>query len=194
VRSRLVALRSRLGPASARSLACGCGSFASHRLTCDASVRRPVGGPPAGRSRRRGLGGSPSTCTRARNGAEPCRQEAGRNRGVLVQGEARPCRRVSRPRYDSAVDLVIGAGKLGRTLQDIEALVESYRTDNGLRYLDYRPLTPPDRMVPEDLAVTIPDQLTRRGDRVQGRPGPRPRGPPERSRAVPSRTPATASV
>ncbi len=34
-------------------------------------------------------------------------------------------------------------------------LVDSYRTDDGLRYLDYRPLTPPNRMVPEDLAVTI---------------------------------------
>jgi hypothetical protein len=53
------------------------------------------------------------------------------------------------------VDLVVGAGKLDRTLQDAEALVDSYRTDDRLRYLDYRPLTPPGRMVPEDLAVTI---------------------------------------
>jgi hypothetical protein len=53
------------------------------------------------------------------------------------------------------VDLVVGAGKLDRTLQDVEALVEAYRTDDGLRYLDYQPLTPSDRMVPEDLAVTI---------------------------------------
>ncbi len=37
----------------------------------------------------------------------------------------------------------------------VEALVDAYRTDDGLRYLDYRPLTPPDRLVPEDLAVTI---------------------------------------
>ena len=42
-----------------------------------------------------------------------------------------------------------------RRLQDVEALVDSHRTDDGLRYLDYRPLTPPGRMVPEDLAVTI---------------------------------------
>jgi Family of unknown function (DUF6308) len=67
----------------------------------------------------------------------------------------RHCRRVSRPRYDAAVDLVVGAGKLDRTLQDVEALVDAYRTDDGLRYLDYQPLTPPGRMVPEDLAVTI---------------------------------------
>jgi hypothetical protein len=36
-----------------------------------------------------------------------------------------------------------------------EHLACAYRTDDGLRYLDYRPLTPSDRMVPEDLAVTI---------------------------------------
>jgi len=71
------------------------------------------------------------------------------------RGEVRPCWRVSGPRYDAAVDLVVGAGKLDRTLQDVDALVDSYRTDDGLRYLDYRPLTPPDRLVPEDLAVTI---------------------------------------
>jgi hypothetical protein len=53
------------------------------------------------------------------------------------------------------VDLVVGAGKLDRTLENVEAPVDSYRTDDGLRYLDYQPLTPPDRMVPEDLAVTI---------------------------------------
>jgi hypothetical protein len=71
------------------------------------------------------------------------------------RGRARPCRRVSRPRYDAAVALVVGAGKLDRTLQDVEALVDAYRTDDGLRYLDYQPLTPPDRMVPEDLAVRL---------------------------------------
>jgi hypothetical protein len=54
-----------------------------------------------------------------------------------------------------AVDLVVGAGKLDRTLENIVDLVDGYRTDDGLRYLDYRPLTPPDRLVPEDLAVTI---------------------------------------
>jgi hypothetical protein len=57
------------------------------------------------------------------------------------------------------LELVIGAGKLDRTLQDVEALVDAYRTDDGLRYLDYRPHTPPDRLVPEDLARHDPDQL-----------------------------------
>jgi hypothetical protein len=46
----------------------------------------------------------------------------------------------------------VGAGNLDPTVQDVEALVDAYRTDDGLRYLDYRPLTPSDRMVPEDLA------------------------------------------
>lgn len=49
----------------------------------------------------------------------------------------------------------MGGGKLDRRLESVEALVDAYPTDDGLRYLDYRPLTPPDRMVPEDLAVTI---------------------------------------
>ena len=49
----------------------------------------------------------------------------------------------------------MGEEKLDRTLENVEALVDAYRTDDGLRYLDYQPLTPPDRMVPEDLAVTI---------------------------------------
>lgn len=54
-----------------------------------------------------------------------------------------------------AVDMVVGAGKVDRKLEEVEALVDAYRTDDGLRYLEYQPLTPPDRMVPEDLAVTI---------------------------------------
>jgi hypothetical protein len=40
-------------------------------------------------------------------------------------------------------------------LEHAEELVDAYRTDDGLRYLDYTPLTPPDLLVPEDLAVTI---------------------------------------
>jgi len=33
--------------------------------------------------------------------------------------------------------------------------LSQYRSDDGLRYLDFRPVTPPDRLLPEDLAVTI---------------------------------------
>lgn len=63
----------------------------------------------------------------------PVRQGVGRSRGVLVEVEARPCRCVSGLRYDSAVDLVIR--RLDRTPQDVDALVDSYRVDDGLRYL-----------------------------------------------------------
>jgi hypothetical protein len=53
------------------------------------------------------------------------------------------------------MNLVLGAGRLDRVLEDAERLLAGYRTDDGLRYLDYRPATDPDRLLPEDLAVTI---------------------------------------
>ena len=53
------------------------------------------------------------------------------------------------------MDLTVGAGILDRVLRDAEELLVAYRTDDGLRYLDYRPSTDPDRLMPEDLAVTI---------------------------------------
>jgi hypothetical protein len=53
------------------------------------------------------------------------------------------------------MNLVVGAGRLDRVLEDAEGLVSGYLTDDGLRYLDYAPMTPTDRLVPEDLAVTI---------------------------------------
>jgi hypothetical protein len=98
-------------------------------LACDASVRTLVGGPPAGRLRRRGLGGSPSTCTKAQNGAEPSRQAAGRNRRVLIEGAPTPVGGVGSGHSTIPVDLVVGAGKLDRPLQDVEALVDSYHTE-----------------------------------------------------------------
>jgi hypothetical protein len=51
--------------------------------------------------------------------------------------------------------LILGAGRIDRELADPERLLDRYLVDVGLRYLDYRPITPPDRLVPEDLAVTI---------------------------------------
>jgi hypothetical protein len=60
VRSRLVPFRSRLGPSLGSLLARGRGSFASHGTRLRCLGPKTVGGPPAGRSRRRGLGGSPS--------------------------------------------------------------------------------------------------------------------------------------
>jgi len=56
---------------------------AGHRARLRCLGPKTVGGPPAVRFRRRGLGGSPSTCTKARNGPAPCRPGGGRNRGVF---------------------------------------------------------------------------------------------------------------
>jgi hypothetical protein len=53
------------------------------------------------------------------------------------------------------MNLLLGAGRLDRVLEDAERLLVGYRNDDGLRYLDYRPATDPDRLLPEDLAVTI---------------------------------------
>jgi Family of unknown function (DUF6308) len=53
------------------------------------------------------------------------------------------------------MNLVLGAGRLDRALADAERLLAGYRNDDGLRYLNYQPTTDPDRLLPEDLAVTI---------------------------------------
>jgi Family of unknown function (DUF6308) len=53
------------------------------------------------------------------------------------------------------VDLVVGAAHIDRRLLAAENLLAGYRADDGLRYLDWRPSTDPDRLMPEDLAVTI---------------------------------------
>jgi hypothetical protein len=53
------------------------------------------------------------------------------------------------------VDLVVGARHIDRLLSPAEDLLAAYRTDDGLRYLNWRPSTDPDRLMPEDLAVTI---------------------------------------
>jgi hypothetical protein len=53
------------------------------------------------------------------------------------------------------VDLIVGAGQIDRRLPAAEQLLVAYRVDDGLRYLDWRPSTDPDRLMPEDLAVTI---------------------------------------
>jgi hypothetical protein len=51
--------------------------------------------------------------------------------------------------------LLVGAGQIDRRLSAAEDLLAAYRADDGLRYLDWRPSTDPDRLMPEDLAVTI---------------------------------------
>ncbi|MGH3221603.1 MAG: DUF6308 family protein [Streptosporangiaceae bacterium] len=53
------------------------------------------------------------------------------------------------------VNLLLGAGHIDRQLPAAHELLAGYRTDDGLRYLEWRPSTNPDRILPEDLAVTI---------------------------------------
>lgn len=53
------------------------------------------------------------------------------------------------------MELVFGAGILDRVVHDVDALLLSYRRDTGYAYLDYQPTSPPDCLVPEDLAVTL---------------------------------------
>jgi hypothetical protein len=51
--------------------------------------------------------------------------------------------------------LVLGGGVLDRQLADPERMLLAYREDEGRRYLEQTPITPRDRIVPEDLAVTL---------------------------------------
>lgn len=51
--------------------------------------------------------------------------------------------------------LILGGGVIDRRLHDPVALLLAYREDEGTRYLNQVPITPVDRLVPEDLAVTI---------------------------------------
>jgi hypothetical protein len=53
------------------------------------------------------------------------------------------------------MNLVFGAGRHDRTVDQVEDRLIRYRKDVGLDYLDYRPATALDRLYPEDLAVTI---------------------------------------
>ncbi len=54
-----------------------------------------------------------------------------------------------------SIDLIVGGGRLDRILSHADELLIEYRSDDGLRYLDWKPSTDPNRLMPEDLAVTI---------------------------------------
>lgn len=56
---------------------------------------------------------------------------------------------------EQPVDLVVGGGVVDRRLRNADELLLAYREDEGIRYLKHVPITPPDRLLPEDLAVTI---------------------------------------
>jgi hypothetical protein len=53
------------------------------------------------------------------------------------------------------MELLVGGGRLDRTLRAPDKLLDAYRTDDGIRYLDYRAISDPNVLVPDDLAVTI---------------------------------------
>jgi hypothetical protein len=55
----------------------------------------------------------------------------------------------------TTVRLVLGAGEMDRTIENADALLLQYRRDTGCYYLDHQPITPQNRLVPEDLAVTL---------------------------------------
>src|SRR4051794_17005860 len=52
------------------------------------------------------------------------------------------------------VELTFGAGALARTVTGCDERLAAYRQDPGYAYMRYQPTTPPDVLVPEDLAVT----------------------------------------
>ena len=51
--------------------------------------------------------------------------------------------------------LTFGAGHIDRVVYDADELLRQFRTDTGCDYLDYQPVTPGDKVVLEDLAVTL---------------------------------------
>jgi hypothetical protein len=51
--------------------------------------------------------------------------------------------------------ITLGGGRLDRQIDEAEGFLAAYRSDDGLRYLDYQPVSYPDVLVPDDLAVTI---------------------------------------
>jgi len=56
------------------------------------------------------------------------------------------------------MELIFGAGKLNRRVPDVEGLLRDWRekeADWGQLYLDYESVTPRDRVLVEDLAVTM---------------------------------------
>ena len=56
------------------------------------------------------------------------------------------------------MELIFGAGTIDRQVGDVEDLLREYHDmekDLGLLYLDYEPVTPNDRVLVEDLAVTM---------------------------------------
>jgi len=54
-----------------------------------------------------------------------------------------------------SIALTMGARHIDRIIPNADDLLRQYRNDTGFYYLDYQPITPADKVVPEDLAVTL---------------------------------------
>lgn len=58
----------------------------------------------------------------------------------------------------NAMELIFGAGKIDRRVEGVETLLRDWREkerDFGQLYLEHEPITPKDRLLVEDLAVTM---------------------------------------
>lgn len=53
------------------------------------------------------------------------------------------------------IALTVGVGHLDRVIPNADDLLREYRKDMGYDYLDYKLITPADKILPEDLAVTL---------------------------------------
>ena len=55
----------------------------------------------------------------------------------------------------SVFALTLSAGHCDRVIHNADKFLRQYREDIGCYYLDYQPITPPEKIFPEDLAVTL---------------------------------------
>ncbi len=55
----------------------------------------------------------------------------------------------------SSVSLIVGAGYIDRVIHDADVYLREYRNDTGYQYQNYRLITSSNKVVPEDLAVTL---------------------------------------
>ena len=65
------------------------------------------------------------------------------------------------------MDLILGGLKVDRTVHGAENYLRKYREDIGRWYLDYAPNTPPEKLLPEDIAVTLLVNSRASGDAVK---------------------------
>ena len=55
----------------------------------------------------------------------------------------------------SSITLTVGASQIDRIIPHADDLLRHYREDSGYLYLNYQPVIPHDRVLPEDLAITL---------------------------------------